>query len=247
MRNLKLKKAVPIILSVLGVIGVGVTAVLSSKDTAKSMIERKTPIKEELVKTDSFKEKANIVAHKAKDYAPTIASATLTCGCIIGSMVLSKKFELSLIAAYTALENSYKKYKDTNIKMNGTENDKKIKAKMAEDVFKEQQFMSEPDKHQLFYDEFAGDYFEGDIEQVVRAEYCINKSLIKTGYATLNQFYRFMGKKEVYFGNDIGWSIKSGIKNHYNWIGIEHDKAVIDGDLECIIISLSNPPTPDFL
>lgn len=247
MNGTRLKKTLPIILSVVGVIGVGVTAVLSARDTNRCRDCGKEPIKEGLQKTKTANEKAKVIMSNAKAYTPTIVSSVITSACVIGSIVLSKKAEIALITAYGLLEQGYKNYRDTNIKMNGKDMDHKIKVKMAEDSLKERETVSKIRNRQLFYDDFAEEYFEGDFEQVLRAEYCINKTLIKTGCATLNQFYRFMGKKEVYYGDDIGWSINAGMRKHYNWIGIEHNNVIIDGDLECMIISFSNPPAPDFI
>ena len=245
MRGLKFKKALPIILSVLGVIGVGATVVVTINDTNRCNKNTRPHLKDDFKKAATPKAKMEVVAEGAKAYAPTIAVSVLTSACIIGSIVLSKKTEASLIAAYGIVAKSYERYKETNIKMNGQEADLAIQKQMATDMFDERNYRKGSD--QLFYDEYTEEYFEGDLKTVINASYRVNEILIKRSYVTLNQLYRFMGKKEIYFGNDVGWSLKAGKKYGYEWIDIVYNKVDIDDDLECLIVSISNPPTPDFL
>ena len=63
----------------------------------------------------------------------------------------------------------------------------------------------------------------------------------------MNEYYEFLGLEPIPGGNELGWS--SGIlESHYYAEGIEfdHEKVVLEDDLECCIITLRYEPVIDF-
>ena len=104
----------------------------------------------------------------------------------------------------------------------------------------------EPEKH-LFYDDFSQRYFESTTENVLEAEYEVNRYLAMGGGVFLNEFYELLGLELVDYGDFLGWSAVELSDNLcYCWVEFEHTKTVLDDGLECTIISMSFEPTFDF-
>ena len=95
----------------------------------------------------------------------------------------------------------------------------------------------------LFYDDFSGRYFESTIEKVHAAEYNINRDLSMRDYATLNEFYDYLGLIPIDGGNDLGWSTGMNFDHYWqSWIDFGHHKTIMDDGLEVIIITMFNEP-----
>lgn len=234
MKSINFKKIYPIMAGILGVIGVGVTAYIASVDTAKYVTKESATVTRNFKSKETKSEKKQVIKDALKTYAPTIASTVLTGACIISGTIVGHKAQIALISAYAALEQSYKRYQDKNIDINGLENHQAIKKAIAKDMFNETVVIKT--ETLLFYDDFLEAYFENDMETVTRAEYYINKALIKHGFATLNQYLSFLGRAPVSYGDTVGWN------KHDEWITFNHDRCTIDDDLTCLIVSFENQP-----
>ena len=56
--------------------------------------------------------------------------------------------------------------------------------------------------------------------ELMDAEYHINRNYVMRGYVTFNEWLEFVGLSPISNGDDIGWSIDSGMY----WIDIHHRK-----------------------
>ena len=83
----------------------------------------------------------------------------------------------------------------------------------------------------LFYDSFSKRYFQSTIEQVIQAEYHLNRNFVLGGYVTLNQFYEFLGIAQLKETEELGWAIE----DEFYWIDFNHSKKVVNNK-ECIVI-----------
>ena len=200
----KLKKATPFILSGLSVIGVAATAILSAKATVKALEKTET-------EDDAW-----------KCYIPTALVAIATAACIIGNGVFNRKQQASLIAAYTVLEQSYKRYRSKTKELYGEDANKKIMNAIAVDKTKDAGPILNPGllgdttldwgvddeetKH-LFYDSFTHKYFESTISRVLQAEIAVNRNLALGGWVSFNDFYDFLGLEHINGGDEIGWCV----------------------------------------
>ena len=95
----------------------------------------------------------------------------------------------------------------------------------------------------LFYDDWSGRYFESTIEQVIAAQYHINRNFVLRGYVTLNELYEFLGLETTEYGNTVGWAVE----DEMYWIDFHQHKVIMDDGLECYIIETPWGPSPDFL
>lgn len=240
--QLFLKKNASTILTVAGGIGVIATTVLAIKATPKALAlleEEKNSKGEELTVLETVK-----VAGPA--YIPTILTGASTIACIFGANILNKRQQAALMSAYALLDKSYKEYKDKVKEMYGEDTDKRVRQEIAKDKYEDNPYPLEDDK-MLFYDEFSQRYFESTMENVLKAEYEINRMLAKDYGVFLNEFYCLLGIPNTDYGDYLGWSTAELVEmNWYSWVEFKHTKTVLVDGLECVIISMVTEPTFDF-
>lgn len=244
-----LKRSSPTILTCFSIVGVVGTTVLAVKATPKAV---------ELIKNDSRRN------HDGDPYAYTKLEAVQSCWqcyipaalvgfstiiCIIGINVLNKRNQASLASAYALLSESYQQYRKAAKTVYGDEADSKIKVQMAKNTYISADGYSvySPDLDSesekiLCYDLFSQRYFTSTMAAVLNAQYHINRNLSLNGYASINEFYEFLGIDKIDHGDDIGWSYDQPVEEEILWLDFDNRHTVLDDGLECCVISaLWNP------
>lgn len=237
-----LRKNASTILTCIGSVGVVATSVMAVKATPKAMrlIEAKKEEKGEKLTTWETIETAGMT------YLPSIITGATTIACVFGANALNKRQQAALMSAYALLDNSYKEYKKKVLELYGENADREVRNEIAKDKYEEED-IEVSDNKRLFYDEFSERYFESTTEDVLRAEYNINRDLSEGGGVFLNEFYEHLGLETVDYGDYLGWSACELIETSwYCWIEFDHRKVVMDDGLECTIISMQFEPTFDF-
>lgn len=130
MNNTFLKRHSSTILTVMGAIGVGATAVIAVKDTPKAL---RILDEAEQKKGEELTVKEKIIT-AGPVYIPAIAVGVSTIACIFGANALNKRNQAALMSAYALLDQSYKDYKRKVSDIYGEDADKKI----IEEVTKEE-------------------------------------------------------------------------------------------------------------
>lgn len=235
------KRNASTILTCVGGIGVVATAVVAVKDTPKAMqiIERAEKEKGENLTTIEKIKVAGPV------YIPAIAIGASTLACIFGANALSKRSQASLVSAYALLDNSYKEYKKKVEELYGEGADARVKGEVVKDKYNETD-ISRDDEKLLFYDYFSERYFESTMEEVMKAEYEINRELHTKDYAYLNEFYDMLGLDHIQSGWDLGWSMGASLSHYWKtWIDFRHEKVEMEDGMECYILTMTEP-IPNF-
>ena len=251
--RLFIKRNASTILTCLGGVGVVATTITAVKATPKAirLIEEAELEKgEELTKW----EKVKIIA---PGYIPTVGLGISTIACIFGAHILNRNQQAALMSAYALVDQSYKDYRRKLKELYGEEVDREVREAIAiekaEDVGVRGSYLGtncdlaleenngEP---QVFYDEHSGRYFESTIEQVLTAEYHLNRNYILRGYSYLNEFYEFLGIEETDYGSVLGWAPND--EGMY-WIDFNHRKLESDEGKDVYIIEMPFEPTYDFL
>lgn len=230
------------ILTCIGGVGLVATAVLTAKATPKAMA-RVEDAREE--KGEALT-KAEIVIAATPAYIPPFITGVATLACMFGANALSKRQQASLISAYALLDNSYKEYRKKVGELYGEDANTNVKTEIAKDKCEESE-LKPADGMKLFYDDFSGRIFESTLEKVQDAEYNINRNLSMYGYATLNEFYDFLGLVPLDGGDELGWSTDMNFDYYcQEWIDFGHLKTTMGDDLECINIVMFTEPTLDW-
>lgn len=240
--QLFLKRNSSTILTCVGAVGVVATSVMAVKATPKAMAlldEARQEKGEKLTKTETI-----VVAGPA--YIPSILVGASTIACIFGANYLNKRHQASLMSAYALLDSSYKDYKNKVREMLGEEGHSEVRNAIAKDIYNESDIEIESEK-ELFYDEFSGQYFQATMEDVLNAEYQINRDIQTQGWATFGDFCDQVGIEDYDDGGVLGWSEGGNFARYWqSWIDFAHTKAVLDDGLECTIITIWSEPYMDY-
>ena len=240
--ELFLKRNSSTILTCVGAIGVIATSVMAVKATPKAMMKLEEAKKE---KGDELTTSEKIVV-AGPTYIPSIVAGVSTIACIFGANILNKRQQAALMSAYALLDNSYKDYKKKTQELYGKDADIRIRNEIAKDKCKENDLELGDDKL-LFFDDYSGRYFESTMENVVKAEYELNRKISLWGGAYLNEFYEFLGIEPTDYGYFLGWSEGGLMETSWvSWLDFQHEKVVMDDGLECYIIRMANEPMYDY-
>lgn len=239
----KVKRASPTILTVVGAVGVITTAVTAVRATPKAM----NLCYEVWDESEEGREPTTIdyVRVGWKAYIPSVIIGIGTIACIFGANGLNKRQQTAITSAYILLDNAYKEYQKKVKELYGDDADAQVRKEITKDHYEHHEPSGE---NILFYDFFSGRYLERTMEQIIDAEYQLNRKFVHNDYITLNEWYELLDIDPIAFGDVLGWSIGAGENFYgYQWIDFEHELQVMDDGLECYIIHMPNPPTADFM
>ncbi len=231
------RRHAPTILSWLAAGGVVGTACLSSRagmKSAKILEDARKETGEEMT-----------MLEKAKRIAPAYISTALvgggTIACILGSDHMNRKRQAMLIGAYATVSKMLESYREKTKAIMGPKADETI-VKAIED---EQRDISEDRPPWNEKQEFLLDFddlhhairFEATMEEVLEAEYLVNRLLVLKYQATLNEFLKLLDLEPVEGGDDIGWDDYIGETTYgYRWIDFRNNQTIDeDGKLVCWI------------
>lgn len=242
----KVKKHSPEILVITGVIGVVASAVMACKATTKISkisdehkkqidelhlaLERgETKAGESYDVEDSKKDLTIIYAQTGlkyvKLYAPSVVLGALSITAIISSNNILRKRNVALAAAYTAVDKSFKNYRNRVVERFGKEFDKElrynIKSKEIEETVvdddgKEKKIkktvnvasVDEPSDYARFFDEYCAGWTkdsEYNLMFLKAQQAHANNLLREQGYLYLNTVYDMIGIPKTKAGQVVGW------------------------------------------
>lgn len=252
------KKAAPTILTCIGAVGVVATAILAAKATPKALKRIEDAQEAKNAENGEKLTRMETIGACAVCYAPAAITGIATIGCIFGANALNKRQQAALTTAYAMLSRSYRDYQHSVKKVFGEEGHKKVmenlmveKTNPPEIIYGAAtgaEFSLEglnEEKH-LFYDMFSDRYFEATPSQVLMAEYHTNRDFaINGGEIPLKVFYDFLGLSTPDDMANLSWYVS----DYYYWIDFAHTKAMVDdglnGEVECWVIEMPFPPTPE--
>lgn len=175
MNNTFLKRHSSTILTVIGAIGVGATAVIAVKDTPKAL-QILEEAKQEKGEDLTVKEK---IVTAGPVYIPAIAVGVSTIACIFGANTLNKRNQAALMSAYALLDQSYKDYKRKVSDIYGKDADKKIIEEVAKEELEPRDSIDDTDDSNVvtIFDGTTMRSFESVLDRITTDDgmeiYCI--------------------------------------------------------------------------
>lgn len=208
------------ILTFLGAGGLVMTVIVGIRATPKAMNACANAQSE---KQDGDLSKFEMVKAAAPSYIPTIAIGTGTLICIFGANVLSRKQQAALAGAYAVLESTYREYRHKVQMLCGPETDLAIEKAIKEEQQDREDDRPPWDELQTFYIQGQPQFFERTMEEVLQAEYHLNRNFILKGEVTLNELYEFLDLPITDEGEQLGWNTYDGEAFYgYQWIDFYH-------------------------
>lgn len=175
-------------------------------------------------------------------YIPAVMVGAGTIACIFGANALNQKQQAMLMSAYAALESSYQEYRNKVDAYCGEGTSEFVERAMEQE--KQDQLDDDPpwDRVQTFYIEGVDGFFERTMDQVMWAEYHLNRNFIIRGSSTLNEFLEFLGLDPVENGG-LGWDEYIGETQFgYKWIDFDHRHYTTDDGLQVCAIDMPFAP-----
>ena len=128
----------------------------------------------------------------------------------------------------------------------------KVREEIAKDKYTGDVLLSDDGK-ELFYDFYSGRYFNATKEEVLRAEYELNRELYVNGYARVNTFYECLGLEPRPEYDEIGWTCGQLESMYWHtWIEFEHTETNVDeggsdgyDGMPCTIVYMPLEPVID--
>lgn len=273
----KLKKHSPEILIVAGVIGTVTSTVMACKATTKLngiledskeridqvhyAIDHPETLPEEYTAEDGKKDLAIVYTQSAvkvaKLYAPSVALGVLSITAIVSSNNILRKRNIALAAAYTAIDKSFKGYRERVVERFGKDLDRElrynIKTKEIEETVVDEKTGKEKTvkKTVEVFDpntlsDFAKIYDDGclgwekdpeaNLMFLRRQQDYANELLKSKGHLFLNEVYDMLGIPRTKAGQVVGWIYdeKNPVGDNFVDFGIydknnERNRAFING------------------
>ena len=228
------KRVVSLVLSLIGVGGVGITSWLAVK-CSKKADERET-LKEKLIA-----------------YAPAIVSGVGTSACILGSHHISSKEIAALTATCTYLTANRKKIEKKIEEKFGKSELLNIKKEIGEEKVTEEKKLNKGQTIEetghgdvLFFDIYLGRKFRSSLAHVEWAEKQINNDFHSGSYVCMNDFYDYLGIEKTIIGDTLGWPAN---EDYYDYeletpIEFENIKAEDDNGELMYVIDINYETTP---
>lgn len=240
----KFKKHSPEILVITGIVGTVASAVMACKATAKVngiMEEHKeqmnkihevaeTTNKDEYSEEDLKKDTTIVCVQTgvkyAKLYGPSVALGVLSITSILAGHNITRKRNVALAAAYTAVDKSFKEYRGRVVERFGKDLDRElrynIKAKEFTDTVKDEKTGKEKVTKNIvnvadpnLYSEYARIYDDGcngwtkdpelNLAFLKKQQNYANDRLKARGYLFLNEVYDILGIPRTKAGQVVGW------------------------------------------
>ena len=239
------------ILTIASVIGVCSTAIISSMCGKRFILDKKIP-----------KTKKDKVIKHIKHYFPAYLVVFGTTICIIQTERLNQRDKAVLLTLCNKLQENYIQYKNESEKYLSSSDKEKINKELLNKKQKEllddkiklyevdPKTIEDRKDKKLFYETYFGTFFEKTFEEVLEAEKMLNTQLGLTGFASLSDFYDFLGLKYSDEADFLGWCTDQ--KLYYGgqaispFVDFEHSMMVGDDGIEYYYIGFSNEPKVNY-
>ena len=231
-------KNTPGILVGVGIVGMAGTTVLAVKATPKAItlieakkreldVESLTPI--ETVKT------------AWKCYIPAAVTGVMSTACLIGASSVSARRNAALATAYNLTRVALNDYKEAVVETIGEKKEQAVrdvvaKKKIERDPVANTEVIVTERGTTLCYDAVFGRYFRSDIDTIKRAVNELNRRIVSSMYASLNEFYDEIGLPPIEIGDKLGWNIDDG------QIEVDFSSQLAADGTPCLVISFNVAP-----
>lgn len=242
MKNNIIKKNSSTILTIIGSVGVGITAIMSARDTVKAIrsinYERGFHYDREL-------ETKEIIKIAAPCYIPTVITGLSTILCVCGANKLNKDVQKSLAGAYMLLDRSYKEYRGSVKEVYGKDGDLSVVKNIADKKVDEIDSIEKDDD--IFFDFTSLQFFTSKLSKLREAEKAANEIMRTHGYVSLGTMYYLMGKDSTEYDESVGWSIGAGKLYDYDHIELDVEETIGKDGQKYYVVDFMDTPTEDFM
>lgn len=253
------KQYSPEILTGIGIAGFITTAVLTGKATLKAKeliddkkLEKTKEIAEKLPENTSetaWKQaeeeaklsKKEVVKVAWKPFLPVVITGIASAGCCIGGISISARRTAALATAYKLSQEALETYKDKVKEEIGEEKAKELSEKSNNDILakypvSKSKIYETGNGTDLCYDTYSGRYFHCCQNAIERAMLDINKQMLDSDFAMMNDYYEYLGLDPIGAGYETGWNINDGL------VDVDITGGVSDEGKPCLVVNYTIEP-----
>lgn len=231
------------ILSIAAIVGIAATGYFAARGGIKHAStvseaewEEKTPVQKGI--------------NLATDFGPAIAAGIGTAVCIVGANALNKKQQATLMSAYIAGDQAFKKYRKKVDEVLGEGSDQKVQEAISNEMLEclpADRVIKVPkgcsDEEILFYLDYPvfedgeGLWIKSTLAFVKDCAAALNRNFAIRGYAELYEYIKllFNGENDEDLGVGVGWGFTDGIDQGWSYI-----------DFNYYLVESTDPDTPSY-
>lgn len=232
-----LDKNSPVILTGMALVGLAGTVYLTAKGSFKAAEAIGEAEVEKFRKPDGeidFSQPHTLSTQEKflatyKFYIPAAATTIGTGTCMVLATKIGLNRTAALGAALVVAERGSEQYRDKVKELLGDSKATKVNDAIAQDVIDKvpASHLAIPrDGEQLFYDGWSGRSFPSTMERVKKAVNELNHEMLYGDYASLTQFYDFIGLEGTTESDNIGWNNQRLLELTFTTV-LKDDKAVV--------------------
>ena len=228
----------PAILTGIGVTGTVATAILTGKASIKAarLIDESEAVDDLTIRLATSEK----VRMTWKLYIPAAGCCVLTVASIITANQIGTRRAAAMAAAYGLSERAFERYKDQVKEKFGEAKERDVRDDLAqkqvrENPPQENTVLVTASGDVLCLELFTGRYFRSDIESIKKAQNDLNYRLLSHGYASLSEFYDFLGLQHTQVSDDLGWSSDKMLE-------ISFSGALTTDDKPCMVLDYQVGP-----
>lgn len=233
----------PAILTAIGVTGTVTTAIFASKASFKAADIIREMESEEGTPDDP---KQRLVARTKATwqlYIPAVGVGTATIACIVFANQIGTRRAAAMAAAYSMSEKAFTEYREKIVEKIGETKEQEARDEIAQERVERNPLGSQVivmnDREVLCFDQYTGRYFNSNMETLKQAQNKINYRMIRDNYASLNDFYDYIGLEWVPTGDDLGWNSDAMLELSFTTV-------LSDDQRPCIAIDFHTVPVRNF-
>ena len=235
-------KNAPGILVGLGIVGMAGTTILAVKATPKAIVLIEEKKKELTVESLTPVE---TVKTTWKCYIPAAVTGVMSTACLIGASSVSARRNAALATAYNITKVALNDYKDAVVETIGEKKEQIVrdtasKKKIERDPVTSTEVVVTERGTTLCYDAVFGRYFRSDIDTIKRAVNELNRNIVSSMYASLNEFYDEIGLPPIEIGDKLGWNMDDG------QIEVDFSSQLAADGTPCLVISFNVAPNYEY-
>jgi hypothetical protein len=204
----------PLILTAFGVVGVATTAYLTGKATLKAdkiLAEDNENRPQGYIKGGIPRTKRETFELVWKVYIPPFLVGTLTCGSIIMANRIGTRRAAAMAGALAISERAYDEYREKVRETIGKNKEDKLRTEIQQKRVDENPPTAENviitgNGEVLCKDAYSGRYFKSSMEEIKAAQNHVNHMRLNSDYASLTDFYNFLGLEPTKESDNVGWN-----------------------------------------
>ena len=233
----------PAILTAIGVTGTVTTAIFASKASFKAADIIREMESVEPVADDPKQRLLDRTKATWQLYIPAVGVGTATIACIVFANQIGTRRAAAMAAAYSMSEKAFSEYREKIVEKVGEAKEQEARDEIAQERVERNPLGSQVivvnDREVLCFDQYTGRYFNSDMETLKQAQNKINYRMIRENYASLNDFYAYIGLDWVPTGDDVGW-------NSDQMLELSFTTVLSDDQRPCIAIDFHTVPVRNF-